>query len=152
MCEFTRQISLDDNDDTYFDLSLVNTYRVIMAKANGIQPGGKLMFSYSPEAQLRDHYGIHGDVLHWFESYLHDQKQCVAIRDSLSNEHHLQCVPQGSISGPFDFTIYAAPLEEVISDLDVNAMAYTDNTQVYLSFESMKEPQRLRRLKNASTR
>ena len=97
--------------------------------------------------RLRDRYGIRGDVLHWFESYLHDRKQCVAIRDSLSNEHHLQCaVPQGSVSGPFDFTIYAAPLEEVISDLDVNAMAYADDTQVYLSFESNERATEIKKI------
>ena len=86
--------------------------------------------------RLRDRYGICGDVLQWFESYLHDRKQCVAIGKSLSKNHHLQCaVPQGSVSGPFDFTIYAAPLEDVISEHSVDTMIYADDTQVYRSFD-----------------
>lgn len=57
----------------------------------------------------------------------------------MSNDHILHCgVPQGSVSGPFDFTIYAAPIEDVIAEHNVNAMVYADDTQIYLPFEKFE--------------
>ena len=99
--------------------------------------------------RLRDRYGIRGEVLQWFKSYLSERKQCVAVGSSLSKDHHLECgVPQGSVSGPFDFTIYSAPLEDVIYNHGVNTMVYADDTQLYLTLDSADKSRKIRQMEN----
>jgi hypothetical protein len=53
-------------------------------------------------ARLSNRFGIKGQALKWFESYLHDRKQFVII-DVKSNNKLLQCgIPQGC--GPILYT------------------------------------------------
>lgn len=83
--------------------------------------------------RLRDRYGITGDALAWCTSYLTGRKQSVVIGDKVSATHVMDCsVPQGSVAGPFMFTVYAAPLEDVIRSYGVEVMIYADDTQLYL--------------------
>ena len=52
-------------------------------------------------------YGIRGNILKWFESYLTDRSQYVAYDDSNSDTSFLECgVPRGSILGPLLFIIF----------------------------------------------
>ena len=47
---------------------------------------------------------------------LWDHKQCVAIGDAVSGFHTLDCdVPQGSVFGSLEFTLYTAPVEDIIA-------------------------------------
>ena len=87
--------------------------------------------------RLRDRYGIRGEVLQWFKSYLSERKQCVAVGNSLSKDHHLECgVPQESVSGPFEFTIYSAPLERCYlqSWCQYNGLRWWHSTVPHLRF------------------
>ena len=52
------------------------------------------------------------------------------------------------MSGSFDFTIYSAPLEDVISNHGVNTMVYADDTQLYLTFDSADKSGKIRKLEN----
>ena len=52
-------------------------------------------------------YGIRGNILKWFESYLADRSQYVTYDGIKSNTSFLNCgVPQGSILGPLLFIIF----------------------------------------------
>ena len=47
-------------------------------------------------------YGIRGNVLKWFKSYLHNRQQFVYLNKAKSETKYVQCgVPQGSILGPY---------------------------------------------------
>ena len=59
-------------------------------------------------------YGIRGNALSWFESYLKDRRQFVIYNGVLSETKILQCeVPQGSIFGPLLFLIHINDLADV---------------------------------------
>ena len=86
--------------------------------------------------RLREQFGIHGTALSWFKSYLTDRKQCVAIGDSVSTHNTLDCgVPQGSVFGPLEFTLYTAPVEDIVRSHGVHNMIYADDNQIYLIME-----------------
>ena len=84
-------------------------------------------------------YGICGTVLKWCVSYLDSRKQAIVIGDSISDAFPLPWgVPQGSVKGPFDFIMYSAPLSNVINaHHDIHHVIYADDTQLYLTMESI---------------
>ncbi len=87
--------------------------------------------------RLRDHFGICYTALDWFESYLTDRKQCVAIGNAISASQILDCgVPQGSVLGPLAFTLYTSPVEDIVQSHGVQSMFYADDSQLYLIMES----------------
>ena len=82
--------------------------------------------------RLRDRYGFSGTVLRWIESYLKGRPQCIVLDKILSRPRYLSCgVPQGSVLGPLLFSLYIAPLEDIISAHGLDAMMYADDTQLY---------------------
>ena len=84
--------------------------------------------------RLSHRYGVSGIALQWFESYQSDRMQSVVI-DSVQSEPSplTDGVPQGSVLGPLCFTMYTAPLEDLIRSFDgVELMVYADDTQLYM--------------------
>lgn len=84
--------------------------------------------------RLETYFGFSAKVLQWFKSYFTGRAQSVVIGDSVSSPRPLEFgVPQGSILGPLLFSLYMAPLQNVISKHDLNCMLYADDTQLYIA-------------------
>ena len=67
-------------------------------------------------------------------SYLADRKQSVHIRPAVSVDS-LLCfgVPQGSALGPVLFSMYVAPVEDIVLSHGLRPMFYADDSQIYLT-------------------
>ena len=86
--------------------------------------------------RLQVTFGITGNALSWFRSYLSGRSQRVVINGSHSRDFPLlHGVPQGSCLGPLLFIIYSSKLFEVIKNHLPDAHAYADDTQLYISFK-----------------
>ncbi len=84
--------------------------------------------------RLSERCGIKGTCLKWFTSYLSDRTQMVKINDSTSDPINVKFgVPQGSVLGPILFTLYTAPLGEIIEECGLKRQTYADDTGIYHS-------------------
>ena len=60
-------------------------------------------------------FGVSGDALSWFASYLTGRTKSVKIGSVMSKERVLKCcVPQGSVLGPQLYCDYTIPLGTII--------------------------------------
>ena len=70
-------------------------------------------------SRLCNVYGITGDALDWFRSYLSGRIQRVVIEDSVSVDQELAFgVPQGSVLGPRIYCMYTKLLVISFSGMD----------------------------------
>ena len=80
-------------------------------------------------------YGIRGDLLQCFKSYLTNRSQQVRINDSLSSPKHANDgVPQGSVLGPLLFLIY---INDIADSLEGSARLFADDTSISYSSSDM---------------
>ncbi|XP_070541651.1 uncharacterized protein [Ptychodera flava] len=83
--------------------------------------------------RLESRFGITGTALSWFRSYLENRTQSVTAGTASSPCSHVKYgVPQGSVLGPLLFTLYIAPLEDIIAEHGLECMMYADDSQVYV--------------------
>jgi len=89
--------------------------------------------------RLHSRYGVCGSALLWFQSYLQDRYQCVRLRGVQGAPVKLECgVPQGSVLGPMLFSLFTAPIGDIIRSSGLNYHLYADDTQVYVSCQPSK--------------
>ena len=79
------------------------------------------------------HVGVSSSCLSWFKSYLSERYQTVRINSTLSDKLPVVSgVPQGSILGPFLFSIYVNDLSSTIKKC--SSESHIDDTKLLLSF------------------
>ena len=79
-------------------------------------------------------YGVKGNVLKWFRSYLQERKQFVMI-DGTKTEIHYG-VPQRSVLGLILYLLYTSPIGDIIEQHGLNYHLYADTQlYMYLSFK-----------------
>ena len=87
--------------------------------------------------RLSSLYEVSGTVLDWFILYLSDRCQQVKMQDYIPNAVYISFgVPQGSVLGPILFTLYTAPLNQVIAQQYVEHHLHTlcrRHTNSYIS-------------------
>ena len=85
-----------------------------------------------------EHYGIGGNMLNWFQSYLSNRKQYVSIDRHSSELLEINCgLPQGSVLGPLLFLIYENDLPNISTVL--NFYLFADDTNIYYESASLQD-------------
>lgn len=85
-------------------------------------------------------YGIIGNSLKFFASYLSSRKQKVVIDNHHSSYSDLTCgVPQGSVLGPILFSLYVNDLPLAIQNSTI--LMYADDTAIIFCGDSLSEMQ-----------
>ena len=83
-----------------------------------------------------EYYGVRGNALKWFQSYLENRKQFVSINGVSSEILDLKCgVPQGFVLGPVLFLIFINDLPEVSKKLKFYLFA--DDTNIYFESQNL---------------
>ena len=86
-----------------------------------------------------ENYGITGNSLDWFKSYLEGRYQATKVRKVMSNMDLILCgVPQGSILGPLLFLIYINDLPDATSLL---CSLFADDTTLQYNGDTIEDLQ-----------
>ena len=92
--------------------------------------------------RLESLFGITGQALAWFTSYLCQRYQTVMVEGKGSSPQLLEYgVPQGSVLGPRLYSMYTLPLSQKLKDAEVEHQFYADDTQEYNAFTPSQEPE-----------
>ena len=87
--------------------------------------------------RMRCRFGVSGLALDWIESYLSKRHQYVKLgRHRSSTVECTSGVPQGSVLGPILFTLYTAPVADVITSRGVGYHQYADDTQLFYALSA----------------
>ena len=83
-----------------------------------------------------EHYGIRGNALSWFKSYICGRSQYVSVNGFTSDLLPITCgVAQGSVLGPLLFLIYVNDLPSISKVLEFYLFA--DDTSIYFESDNL---------------
>ena len=129
--------------------ALLNAQNTILHSLGKNQIALLLLLDYSKAFDVLDHgtllrklehYGIRGTALSWFQSYLSDRKQFVAINGTNSSLKPIEYgVPQGSIMGPLLFVIYINDLPGICNI--AKFILYADDANIIVTGSNIQEIQ-----------
>ena len=101
--------------------------------------------------RLRNMFGVTGTALGWIQSYLSNRTQYVKIGSEQSSISQVSVgVPQGSVLGPFLFSVYVSPVADIIASFDVQHHQYADDTQLYTAVKSGVDSESIKKLEQCS--
>ena len=87
-------------------------------------------------SRLCNVYGITGNALDWFRSYLTGRIQRVVIENAVSGDQELGFgVPQGSLLCPKIYCMYTKPVSDIIQRHGLSHHSYADDTQLYMTMD-----------------
>jgi hypothetical protein len=103
-------------------------------------------------SRLHSMFGVSGLALNWFQSYLQSRTSYVKFgsQKSATMEYKIG-VPQGSALGPALFSLYIAPLANVVRSFTVNHHQYADDTQLYLAAKCSNNSSQLSLIEGCTT-
>ena len=79
-------------------------------------------------------------VISWFQSYLSERKQCISIKQAISDAVCLVVgVPQGCVMGLLLFVLYTRLLGIIAHRYGMNIHMYADDTQLYATMDVCDE-------------
>ena len=87
-------------------------------------------------SRLYNVYGIIGNALNWFRSYLNGKMQRVVIEDAVSVEQELSFgVPQGYVLGPKIYCMHTKPVSDIIQRHELSHHSYADDIHKYMTID-----------------
>ena len=88
-------------------------------------------------ARAQDVFGVTGNALNWLTSYLEGRHFFIALGSAKSDTlSSTTGVPQGSVLGPFLFSMFISPVSFLIQSFGIQHHQYADDTQLYTSLAS----------------
>ena len=92
--------------------------------------------------KLRNNYGLGGNLLRWFRSYLTNCKQRVSVLGATSNPLSVTSgVPQGFILGPALFLLYVNDLPSTVKSSQV--VMFADETKLFKEIRTENDAKQL---------
>ena len=136
---YHKQFGFRKNHSTYMAIMILLDKLINSIENGEFVVGVYLDFSKAFDTDDHDillaklyHYGIRGNALLWFKSYMSERKQFVSYNGTSSSMKTVSCgVPQGSILGPILFLLYINDLSIVCKDTE--PFLFADDSNLFIS-------------------